>query len=413
VADAWPQQINGDWRLPGLVNAHSHAFQRAMSGLTERRGPGEDSFWSWRERMYALAARFDPDSLRDVAAMLYAEMLEAGYTAVCEFHYLHHAADGRPYADPAAMSLALIDAAKETGIGLLLLPALYQHGGFDQRPLAVRQRRFELATDDYLALLARLREHHASEFLSGVCFHSLRAVSEASMREVLDSEIGSHGPIHLHIAEQVAEVEDCLAHRGARPVQWLLDQFPINARWNLVHATHLDDAETRALAASGACVVLCPTTEANLGDGLFPLADYCHSGGRIAIGSDSHASVSVCEELRWLEYGQRLLTQRRNVAALQAGASSGETLFDAVNAGGQQSCGGTLDAGWISLRGDAVELAARDRSTILDSWLFGSSRGLIREVWVNGVQQVAEGKHRLRERIEERYRRALTRLLAS
>ncbi|MGQ0799540.1 MAG: formimidoylglutamate deiminase [Pseudomarimonas sp.] len=409
-----PSPLSGrDWMLPGIANIHSHAFQRAMSGLTERRGPGADSFWSWRERMYSMAARFEPDTLRDVAAQLYMEMLEVGYTSVCEFHYLHHAADGKAYANPAEMALALIDAAREVGIGLVLLPTLYQVGGFDQRPLAARQKRFFHTTDAYLNLLQRLDATRGPTIEIGFAFHSLRAVTQSAISEVLAARSDREQPIHLHIAEQVAEVDDCLAQRGARPVAWLLDHVGVDRNWCLVHATHLDAPEVSALAASGACVALCPTTEANLGDGLFPLSDYLAAGGCLGLGSDSHATVALSEELRWLEYGQRLLHRGRNIAAQIAHASTGETLFAAALAGGRQASGNSIDAGCFSLRADAVELAERRAGDIIDSWLFGSSRALVRDVWVNGVQQVFEGRHHLRDHVEVRYRRALSRLFSN
>lgn len=404
--------VSHDWMLPGIANIHSHAFQRAISGLTERRGPGDDSFWSWRERMYSMAARFEPDTLRDVAAQLYMEMLEVGYTSVCEFHYLHHAANGIAYANPTEMALALIDAAREVGIGLVLLPTLYQVGGFDQRPLAMRQRRFFHTTDAYLGLLQRLDAARGPGVEIGIAFHSLRAVPQAAMCEVLAARSSRAQPIHVHIAEQTAEVDECVAHRGARPVAWLLDHVPVDANWCLIHATHLHATEVSALAASGACVALCPTTEANLGDGLFPLSDYLAAKGCWGLGSDSHATVVLSEELRWLEYGQRLLHQRRNIAARVAHDSTGETLFAAALAGGLQASGNGSDAGWFSLRADAIELAERGADHIIDSWLFGSSRALIRDVWVDGVQQVFEGRHRLRDVVEPRYRRALKRLFS-
>jgi len=400
------------WVLPGMANIHSHAFQRAMSGLSERRGASADSFWTWRELMYALAQRFDPETLRDVAAQLYMEMLETGYTAVCEFHYLHHAPDGRPYADPAAMSLALIEAARETGIQLLLLPTLYQVGGFDGRPLTPRQRRFGHSVDAYLSLLQRLHSSRAPGLDVGIGLHSLRAVPPAALQEVLAARKHSRQPVHLHIAEQTAEVEDCLHHRAARPVAWLLEHAAVDQDWCLVHATHMDGDETRALAQSGACVALCPSTEANLGDGLFPLPEYLDAGGRIGIGSDSHASVSLVEELRWLEYGQRLLHRQRNVSAREPGASSGEALLAAALEGGSRASGGGFFTGTVTLDANAVELAARSRRDIIDGWLFGSSRPLIREVQINGNRLVAEGRHRLREPIEQRYRRTLARLLS-
>ena len=263
--------------LPGIANLHSHAFQRAMAGMAERRGDSDqDSFWTWRETMYRFAGRFDPDTLRAVAAQLYVEMLEAGYTSVCEFHYLHHAPDGRPYDDPAAMSRALIDAARETGIRLTLLPVLYMTGGFDGRALGERQRRFGHDIDGYLHLLETLRAEQSDTLRVGCALHSLRAVPPDAMTAVL-AALPSDSRIHIHIAEQTGEVDDCVAVRGVRPVQWLLDHADVDARWTLVHATHLDDAEVAATARSGATVAICPTTEANLGDGLFRLRDYLDS----------------------------------------------------------------------------------------------------------------------------------------
>ena len=260
--------------LPGIPNIHSHAFQRAMAGLAERQGAGRDSFWTWRERMYGFAGRLTPESLRDVATQLYVEMLEAGYTSVCEFHYLHHAPDGRPYSDPSAMSLALVEAAREAGIRLTLLPVLYMCGGFDGRALSERQRRFGHELDDYRRLVEALLPHEDATVRIGLALHSLRAVPADAMRDLLSDRPGGAGrPLHIHIAEQVIEVEECQALRGARPVEWLLGHADVGPDWTLVHATHLVADEVEKLAASGAVVALCPTTEANLGDGLFPLRD--------------------------------------------------------------------------------------------------------------------------------------------
>ncbi|MEN6539741.1 MAG: formimidoylglutamate deiminase, partial [Mizugakiibacter sp.] len=334
----------GRFVLPGMPNLHSHAFQRAMAGLAERRGRDDDSFWSWRETMYAFAGRVGPDELRAIAAQLYVEMLKAGYTQVCEFHYLHHRPDGTPYAPAEAMSLALVEAAREAGIGLTLLPTLYMTGGFDGRPLSERQRRFGHAVDAFLALVERLRKHEGPMLRVGIALHSLRAVPEAALREVLAAEVARQCPIHIHIAEQLGEVQDCLAVRRARPVEWLLDHAPVDARWCLVHATHMTEQETRGVAARGAVAGLCPTTEANLGDGLFRLGEYLDAGGRLGIGSDSHISVSPVEELRWLEYGQRLQTRHRNVAARTPGASVGETLWAAALDGGARASGVALGA---------------------------------------------------------------------
>ncbi|HTA65633.1 MAG TPA: formimidoylglutamate deiminase, partial [Xanthomonadaceae bacterium] len=257
------------WVLSGIANLHSHAFQRAMAGLAERRSSEVDSFWSWRETMYAFASRITPDDLHAIASQLYVEMLRAGYTQVCEFHYLHHAPDGRPYADPAAMSRAIIAAARETGIGLTLLPVLYMRGGFDGRALTQRQARFGHEVDAFLRLLQILRVEEDAGLRVGMAFHSLRAV----MPDAIDATLAAlppDMPRHIHIAEQTAEVDECMALRGARPVRWLLDHAHVDASWTLVHATHLDECEVSDMAKSGATVALCPTTEANLGDGIFP-----------------------------------------------------------------------------------------------------------------------------------------------
>ena len=309
--------VDGRWQLPGIVNQHSHAFQRAMAGLAERMTHPSDSFWTWRETMYRMAAGFDPDQLHAVASQLYAEMLEAGYTTVCEFHYLHHAPDGRAYDDPAAMSRALIAAARDTGIRLTLLPVLYMTGGFDARPLNERQRRFGHTVDAYLRLFETLHREQDDTLRVGCALHSLRAVQPDAMAAVL-AALPADARIHIHIAEQIGEVQDCLAIRGDRPVRWLLDHAPVDARWTLVHATHLDTDEVVRVADSGANVAICTTTEANLGDGLFPVRDYFDAGGAWGVGSDSHISVSPVEELRWLEYGQRLITKHRNIVATEA-----------------------------------------------------------------------------------------------
>lgn len=406
----------GRYVVPGVPNLHSHAFQRAMAGLAERRGNAQDSFWSWREVMYQFAGRVGPEALRAIAAQLYVEMLEAGYTQVCEFHYLHHRPDGQPYGDAAAMSLALIEAAQETGIGLTLLPTLYMTGGFDGRPLGERQRRFGHEVDAYLRLLERLVALESPQVRVGIALHSLRAVPQEALRVVLGDALARDRPIHIHIAEQIGEVQDSLAIRNARPVEWLLDHAPVDARWCLVHATHLSEPETRRLAASGAVAGLCPTTEANLGDGLFPLQAYLDAGGTIGIGSDSHISVSPVEELRWLEYGQRLITRHRNVAATSATPSTGERLLALALPGGAQASGvdvGRLDAGadGAAPRADLVVLddaspllAGRDAAHAIDSWLFAGNANLVRDVMVAGRWTVRDFRHRDRERIATRYR---------
>lgn len=399
------------WRQPGIANLHSHAFQRAMAGVAERQGDPSDSFWTWREAMYRIAARFDPESLHAVASQLYVEMLEAGYTRVCEFHYLHHAPDGQPYADAAAMSDALVRAARDTGIRMTLLPVLYMAGGFDGRPLSARQRRFGFDVERYLRLLDALRAREDAMLRVGCALHSLRAVPEAAMRDVL-SALPAGMPVHIHIAEQVGEVQDCLALRGARPVEWLLANAGVDRHWTLVHATHLDDGEISGIARSGAVVALCPTTEANLGDGLFPMQAFRAAQGRWGIGSDSHISVSPVEELRWLEYGQRLLSRHRNVIADAASPSVGDTLLRGV-ADSRATATGFDEANdeWLTLDADAVQFAGATDADIVDRWIFAGNQPLLREVRIGDATPVQGGRHRDRDAIAARYRNAIARLL--
>lgn len=402
---------NEPFRIRGIANLHSHAFQRAMAGMAERQTDPGDSFWTWRETMYRMAGRFDPDTLHAVASQLYAEMLEAGYTTVCEFHYLHHAPDGRPYADPAAMSRALVRAARETGIRLTLLPVLYMTGGFDGRPLGERQRRFGHDVDAFLALLAALRTDEDAALRVGCALHSLRAVPPDAMAAVL-AALPRDMPMHIHIAEQLGEVQDCLALRGARPVEWLLGNADVDARWTLVHATHLERGEVDGIARSGATVAICPTTEANLGDGLFPLRPYLDAGGAIGIGSDSQVSVSPVEELRWLEYGQRLATHHRNIVVRAGSPSVGETLLDAVHASASNATGLDGATDFVLLDADAPQFAGATLDDVADRWIFSGNRPLVREVHVAGARVVAEGRHRDREAIAARYRAAMASLLA-
>ncbi|MCI4569295.1 formimidoylglutamate deiminase [Lysobacter sp. CFH 32150] len=406
------------WAVPGIPNLHSHAFQRAMAGLAERQTNPEDSFWTWRETMYRFASRMTPDSVHAVAAQLYAEMLEAGYTTVCEFHYLHHAPDGRPYADPAAMSHALIAAAQETGIRLTLLPVLYMSGGFDGRALSERQRRFGHDTEAFLRLLDGLRREESDMLRVGCAFHSLRAVPAEAMHAVL-AALPADAPIHIHIAEQIGEVQDCIALRGARPVEWLLGHAEVDPRWILVHATHLTPAEVQGIATSGATVAICTTTEGNLGDGLFPLRDYLDAGGAWGVGSDSHISVSPVEELRWLEYGQRLMTRHRNIAVQPESSSVGETLLRGTLASGENATGhavGVLREGacadWITLDDEAPQFAGVHTDDAIDRWIFSGNRNLVREVHVAGRRVVADGRHHVRDAIATRYRDTLKTLLS-
>jgi formimidoylglutamate deiminase len=414
--DPGSETVNG-YVLPGLCNAHSHAFQRAIAGRTEHRSATLDNFWSWRETMYQFAGRIGPDELRAIAAQLYVEMLEAGYTWVCEFHYLHHQPDGQPYADPAAMALALIEAAAETGIGMTLLPVLYQTGGFDARPLSERQRRFGFSVAGLLALCQRLRSLESERLIVGSALHSLRAVSASALAEFLAAESAQQRPLHIHIAEQASEVAECRTVRGQSPVAWLLDHAAVDQRWQLVHATHASTAELLGIVHCGANVVLCPTTEANLGDGVFPLQKYLDAGGSFAIGSDSHISVSPVEELRWLEYGQRLIQQQRNVAASAEQPSVGSRLFEAAWRGGLRAAGKAVTADAPSGQALAADLivldhqhpqfAAGDLAQVLDTWLFAGNQNLVRDVMSGGRWCVRDGRHEQREAIAARYRQVM------
>jgi len=407
--------------IPGIPNLHSHAFQRVMGGLAERRALGRDDFWSWRETMYRYAQTVGPDELQAIAAQLYMEMLEQGYTEVCEFHYVHHQPGGEPYDEPAAMSLALIAAAKEVGIGLTLLPTLYMTGHFDGRALSDRQRRFgHRNVESYMRLIESLLVHEDATTRIGVAFHSLRAVPASALSEVqrvyADSRFASSlgaRPMHVHIAEQTAEVDDCIAIRGAPPVRWLLDNADVDERWCLIHATHLRADELSDLAKSGATVGICPTTEANLGDGLFPLQEYLAAGGRLGIGSDSHVSTSPVEELRWLEYGQRLIKRQRIVSANEQGRAAEALLAQAIAAGprvarpdlsglwDKAQASGRVD--FLSLKTEAAELASANPDQWIECWLFNGNRSLVNDVMVNGQAVVSDGRHLRRGSIEQRY----------
>ena len=406
-----PGATPGARLLPAIANLHSHAFQRAMAGMAERQSDPKDSFWTWRETMYRMAGRFEPDTLRAIASQLYVEMLEAGYGSVCEFHYLHHQPDGTPYDDPAAMSRALIQAARDTGIRLTLLPVLYMTGGFDGRPLSARQRRFGHDVASFVELLDRLRAEEDDTLRIGCALHSLRAVPHEPMRDLLEA-LPTHMPVHVHIAEQVGEVQDCVALRGARPVEWLLLNAKVDRRWTLVHATHLTGDEVRGIAASGATVAVCPTTEANLGDGLFPLRAYLDAGGHWGIGSDSHVSVSPVEELRWLEYGQRLVTRHRNIAVQPGSPSVGETLLCDVVSSAARATGQDAEGDVIELDLDAPQFAGATVVDLVDRWIFSGNRNLVRAVEVAGQRVVEHGRHRDRDAVAARYRTVVRALLA-
>jgi formiminoglutamate deiminase len=404
--------------LPGMPNLHSHAFQRGMAGLAETRGPAADNFWTWRELMYRFALTMSPEDVEAVATQLYVEMLEAGFTRVGEFHYLHHDRDGRPYSNIAELADRIAAAAETAGIGLTLLPVFYAHANFGGVAPTPGQRRFICDID----LFARLLE--ASQAVAaglsganvGVAPHSLRAVTPAELAEI--ASLADGGPIHMHIAEQVKEVEDCVSWSGARPVEWLLGDAEVDGRWCLIHATHMTEAETRGLAATGAVAGLCPITEANLGDGIFNGPVFVANGGRYGIGSDSNVMIGVADELRQLEYAQRLRDRARNVMATDGG-STGRALFDAALAGGAAALGAApaglapgAPAHIVSLRADHPALVGRDDDAILDAWIFAAGGDLVDCVWVRGAKRVAGGRHFSRESVFPRFRAAMKRLTA-
>lgn len=402
--------------IPAIANLHSHAFQRAMAGLAEVAGDPQDSFWTWRDLMYRMVQRLSPEQVGDIATHLYIDMLKGGYSQVAEFHYLHHDAQGKPYADDA-MLLNLIAAAETAGIGQTLLPVLYSYSGFGSQPASDGQRRFIQQTEAYLQQQQRAAQWSASKPLlnHGICFHSLRAVSEAQMREVLAAG-AADVPVHIHVAEQEKEVNDSLAWSGERPVSWLYNRFEVDQRWCLIHATHLDDSEIQRMAASGAIAGLCPTTEANLGDGIFPAVEYIAQGGRWGIGSDSHVSLSAQEELRWLEYGQRLRDRRRNRITLPHQPSVGDLLWQQAAQGGAQACAintGELAVGkradWLVLENDAF-LSSVSSAALLNRWLFGGTQSQIRDVFVAGNQVISEGHHPAEEAAAARFAQAMSAL---
>ena len=379
--------------LPGLVNAHSHAFQRAFAGLAERREGAHDDFWSWRDRMYGVALRITPEDLQVLATTLYREMLAGGYTHVCEFHYLHHAPDGRPYPERTAMARALAQAAQAAGIGLTLLPVLYERAGFRQPALREDQRRFSTTVGDVLAMRDTVRSWQLPGVAAGVAIHSLRAARPESIVELARRSAGDPGPIHVHVAEQLGEVDDCLSATGRRPIEWLCAHVALDARWQLVHATHATSAEIQAVARTGAGVVVCPTTEANLGDGLFDLPGWLAGGVPLAIGSDSHVSRQWPRELQLLEYGQRLALRRRNVAAApeRGEPSTAQRLFELACAGGAAAAGRARHGLATGAPADCVvldpavdALAGVARENLLDALVFATDRPAFREVWVGG-----------------------------
>lgn len=410
--DPAPGEVRRRTAVSGTPNLHSHAFQRLMAGFAEvRSGPAGDDFWSWRDLMYRLVAAISPDDLSAIAAMAFMEMLESGFTRTGEFHYLHHQPDGRAYDDIGEMAGALAAAAEQTGIGLTLLPVLYAHAGFGGTPPNAGQRRFVTDIDAFARLCDASARAVSSlpDAVVGIAPHSLRAVTADELSALVG--MFPDRPIHLHIAEQTKEVNDCVAWSGQRPVEWLLDRYPIDRRWCLVHATHVTDAECQAVANSGAVVGLCPITEANLGDGVFPAAAFLEAGGTFGVGSDSNVRIDLGEELRLLEYGQRLTLRQRTVLATPD-RSNGRVLFDAAVSGGRRALGGGAVL-HVGEQADLVELkpAVIDTSDrALDHWIFGTGR--VDRVWRAGQEVVAGGRHRHRTVISERFDVVARRLLS-
>jgi formiminoglutamate deiminase len=408
----------GGIAMSGIPNVHSHAFQRAMAGLAERRGPDDDNFWTWREVMYRFLAHMSPDDIEAVAALAYVEMLESGFTTVGEFHYLHNAPDGSRYADPAETAGRIVAAASESGIGLTLLPCFYAHGGCGGKPAKSVQARFLSDLDGFADLVEASARH--LKLLDGarlgIAPHSLRAVNAEELVELVRTYLS--GPVHMHAAEQTLEVEECVAWSGARPVEWLLSCMPVDARWCLIHCTHMTPAETERLARSGAVVGLCPITESNLGDGIFPAVEFEGAGGRFAVGTDSNVRIAANEELRTIEYSQRLRHQRRNRLG-PVGSSTGRALLDAACAGGMRALG--LDRSGAGLAagqsGDIVvldntdpALVGRTDDAVLDAWIFAAGHA-VRDVFASGRHVVVGGRHIRADYVRSRYAGTANRLL--
>ena len=398
---------------PAAANLHSHAFQRAMAGLAEIRGKETDTFWTWRETMYRFALMMSPEDVEAVAAQLYVEMLEAGFASVAEFHYLHHSPDGSPYGEPAEMAARIVYAAGRAGIGMTLLPVFYAHSTFGGAPPRLEQRRFISDLETFARIVADCRGMVRGGTV-GVAPHSLRAVTPSELSQLVS--LAGDGPIHIHAAEQLKEVEDCVASLGVRPVRWLIDHAGVDARWCLVHATHMDEGETGDLARSGAVAGLCPVTEANLGDGIFNAADYIRAGGRYGVGADSNVSIGVAQELRQLEYAQRLRERARNVCA-PPGASCGRTMLEAIWLGGAQALkrnsgklapGATADI--VTFRADHPTLAGKADDQVLDAWVFSAGNSLVDCVWSDGLKVVVGGRHLFRDEIAGQFARTMREL---
>ena len=403
--------------IPGIPNVHSHAHQLAMAGLGERAGQTADNFWTWRKVMYHYLERIQPHHLFHISAQLYLEMLKAGYTSVGEFQYLHHNLDGQAYDNRAEMTLQCMNAAATVGLGFTALPVLYQYGGFGKASPLPGQKRFLNDSDSFLRLVDSVQSASRDNANNsvGIAPHSLRAISQSLLDEVINGCSTSNlSALHIHIAEQTSEVSDCLAWSQQRPVEWLLNHFTVNQKWCLIHATHMTEAEATNLAKSGGIAGLCPTTEANLGDGFFNAVDYFNANGSWAIGSDSHISVDPVEELRWLEYGQRLCTRKRNLLMSEQYSNTGRNLLNGALQGGAQACGRNIGRIETGCRADFVELNAqhprlygRTQDDLIDSWIFSGNANLVESVYVGGNKVVVQGHHADEQTIARNFRQAL------
>ena len=409
--------------LPGMVNCHSHTFQRAFAGFSEYRSNSRDSFWSWRDIMYRFVGKMTPDDLHTIAKFVYIEMLKAGYTSVGEFHYLHHQPDGTPYDNASEMSEQVIEAASSAGIAITHLPVLYSYSGFGEKAPTKAQGRFIHSTQTYLRIVERLSKQysHFSNFSLGIAPHSLRAVSKNQLRQIIPAirSIDVNSPIHIHIAEQSQEVEDCIDFYNDRPVDWLLDNFEVDNNWCLVHATHITDSEVTKIANSGAVVGLCPLTEANLGDGIFPTAEYLKQGGKFAIGSDSHIGINVAEELRLLEYAQRLVLKERAVLVNDDCSSVGQFLYSNACKHGAATINqevGVIGVGkradLVVLDNDEASLFCKEGSFVLDAAIFACDKLPVKDVFVAGRLIIESGHHQQDQEIKNEYHKVLKRLTA-
>lgn len=410
-----------DTLLPGMANLHSHSFQRAMAGMTEHRAPGQDSFWTWRDLMYRFVERLTPEHIEAIAALTFMEMLEAGFTSVGEFHYIHHQPGGMHYTDRAELSQRIFAAATQTGMGLTHLPVLYSYGGAKKQPLKGGQLRFGNSIEAFSTLVSRLRasalHYLPKDTVVGLAPHSLRATSPEDLALVI--ALQESAPVHTHIAEQPAEVRAIEEWLGARPVEWVLDNAPVDDSWCLIHATHMTGAETRRMAQSGAVAGLCPITEANLGDGPFNGPGFLSHDGRFGIGSDSNVRISLPEELRTLEYSQRLRDLARNVMINGAG-SVGSSLYLGAAKGGAQALGrdsGRIEVGALAdltaIDSGLTALCALAPEQLLDGFCFAAGDDAVTDVWSAGRHQVRQGRHIARDAIMAAYRTAIRDLCAS